>query len=183
MTIEVLEKTIPKPITSYRKEQILDSLVREIPQRTIAGQHSISQPRISKINQENREVITQRKQQLISELPNIVDTIKDDVNTNKRLSRHIALDFTNIDSNLIALKNTLDKTNLNVLKIAREGEIGIFPTNALLNFQQFNQDNRQINIEPSIMGLFSGGFKDSMEVVDMEEVSNDDDRCDNVDNS
>ncbi len=181
MTIEVLEKTIPKPITSYRKEQILDSLVKEIPQRTIASQHSISQPRISKINQENREVITQRKQELLSQLPNVVESVTKDVETNGKLS----IDFSkNIDNLTIGeklqLKAQLDKTNVNILKIA-----GIFPSNALLNFNQFNQDNRQINIEPSIMKLFSsspGGFSDNMEAVDMEEVSDDDDRCDNVDN-
>ncbi len=172
MTIEVLEKPIQN-ITRYQKEEILTSLVKEIPQRTIASQHSISQPRISKINQENKEIITQRKQELLSQLPSVVESVTKDVQTNGKLS----IDFSeNIDNLTIGeklqLKAQLDKTNVNILKIA-----GIFPSNALLNFNQFNQDNRQINIEPSIMKLFSsspGGFSDNMEVVDMEEVSDDD---------
>ncbi len=172
MTTQLLEKplsTQPKINAPYQKEEILNRLAVNEPHRSIARDFNVSHPRITQINKENKEVIDQKKQELIKQLPNIVDSVKADIETNNRLSKHISLDFTSVDSNLIALKNTLDKTNVNILKIA-----GIFPSQALLNFNQYNQDNRQVNVEPSIMGLFSGGFKDSMEVIDMNEVSDSD---------
>ncbi len=169
MTIEVLER--PKEqLNTIQREEILNSLTKEIPQRQIASQYDTSQTTISRINRENKEVVDQRKQELLSQLPSVVESVTKDVQTNGKLSIDFSENIDNLTiSEKLQLKAQLDKTNVNILKIA-----GIFPSNALLNFNQYNQDNRSINIEPSIMGLFSGGFKDSMEVVDMEEVSDSD---------
>lgn len=168
MINEVIKR--PNVLTDINtKNDIVDRLSKEETNSSIARSYNVTQGRISQIKSENQAVIDKKKQELILQLPNIVESVRTDIETNNRLSRHISLDFTNINSDLISLKNTLDKTSLNVLKIA-----SIFPTNALLNFNQYNQDNRQINIEPSIMGLFGGGFSDSMQVIDMKEDSNSD---------
>ncbi len=170
MTIEVLER--PKEqLKTHQREEILNSLTKEIPQRQIAHQYDTSQTTISRINRESKEIIDQRKQELLSQLPSVVESVTKDIKTNGRLST----DFNdNIDSLTVAeklqLKAQLDKTSVNILKIS-----GIFPSQALLNINQYNQDNRSINIEPSIMDLFSCGFSDSMQVVDMNEVSDSND--------
>lgn len=172
MITEVIERQ-RKPAISTSidiKNQVIDSLAFGKTSFDIAKEVNYPNSTIRSFHQHNKEAVDKKKQELILQLPNIVESVKTDIETNSRLSRHISLDFTSVDSNLIALKNTLDKVSLNVLKIS-----SIFPTNALLNFNQFNQDNRQVNIEPSIMGLFSGGFNDNMEVVDMKEVSDSDD--------
>ena len=175
MTIEGIER--PNLKNPYHKEQILNKIVASEPYRSIAKDYGISHARISQIKKDNQELINQKKAELISKLPSVIETVTKDVKTNHRLSDNFS---DNLDSLTISeklqLKAQLDKTNVNILKIA-----SIFPSQALLNFNQYNQDNRSVNIEPSIMGLFSGGFKDSMEVVDMEEVSDSVDMCDNVD--
>lgn len=97
----------------------------------VAKKHGISEGRVSQIKSENKEIIERKKAELISMLPSVVDTVRTDINTNKRLSQHIALDFKAVDKDLVALKTSLDKTNLNILKIASEDGVGIFAGNTI----------------------------------------------------
>ncbi len=162
-------------VNTYDKGQVINDLVKEISQYQIAKDYNISQPRVSQIKIENQALIDQKKSELINLLPDIVEVSRQDIQDSKDISKTLRTEINSYDENIqravtnkLKFKALTQKLCQDVLKIA-----SIFPTSALLNFQQFNQDNRQINIEPSIMGLFSGGFKDSMEVVNMEEVSND----------
>ncbi len=167
MTIEVLER--PRKINGIKtKVDIVNRLANEETNTSIARTYQVNHSRISQIKKENQGLIDQKKAELISKLPSVIETVTKDVKTNHRLSDSFS---DNLDSLTVAerlqLKAQLDKTSVNILKIS-----GIFPSQALLNFNQYNQDNRSVNIEPSIMGLFSSGFNDSMQVVDMNEGDN-----------
>ncbi len=172
-----LEKSSNKVINSYSKEQIINDLVKEVPQTAIAKQNNISQPRIHQIKKANQAIIDQKKQELIALLPSVVDTVKNDVNTNNRLSKHIALDFTKTTTEQIALKNSLDKTNLNLLRIT-----GISPSQALINYN-LTQDNRTQTtvISDNVLNLFSPHAK---ELIDTEvtTINGDTTNEDNSDN-
>ena len=163
-------------VNTYDKGQVINDLVKETSQYQIAKDYNISQPRVSQIKIENQALIDQKKSELINLLPDIVEVSRQDIQDSKDISKTLRTEINSYDENVqravtnkLKLKALTQKLSQDILKIA-----SIYPTNALLNFNQYNQDNRSINIEPSIMGLFSGGFKDSMEVVNMEEVSDSD---------
>lgn len=179
-----LEKPI-KNITSFQKTEIIDKLAQEIPQREIASQYGVHQPNISQINIKEKEKIKERKLQLQELAPNILEEFKYDCLTSVELSKHLyrPLEY----PNETALQNnqeiTTHKNGLARQKIKILENIGIFTPQTLLNITQYNQDNRQINIEPKIMKLFSGSLADNMQTIDMNEVSTIEENSDNVDNS
>lgn len=158
----VLERpasTNPKILTSpYAKEQLLNDIATKRV-TDVAKQYNVSHPRISQIKAENKILIDQKKAELLKLIPNVVETVRDDVNTNSRLSKHIALNFTAVTSEQIALKNSLDKTNVNLLKIA-----GVIQPQALINYN-LNQDNRTQTtvISDNVLGLFAPHAKELIE--------------------
>lgn len=170
MATEVLER--PQKLTDLNtKTDIINRLANEEPGTHIARSYGVDRSRISQIKTANEELINKKKAELISKLPSVIETVTKDVKTNHNLSTSFSENIDNLTvAEKLQLKAQLDKTNVNILKIA-----GIFPSQALLNFNQYNQDNRTTNIEASIMSLFSGGFSDSMQVIDMNDVSNDGD--------
>ncbi len=121
------------------KEAILNDIASKS-NGDVAKKYDLTTGRISQIKSENIEIINQKKAELIKLLPSVVDTVRTDVNTNQRLSKHIALDFKSITPEQISLKNTLDKTNVNVLKLASEDGVSIFPSNTMF---RFGDDNSQ----------------------------------------
>lgn len=121
------------------KEAILNDIASKS-NGDVAKKYNLTTGRISQIKSENIEIINQKKTEIIKLLPSVVDTIKSDVSANQKLSKRIDIDPYNVDSNKIALKNTLDKTNVNILKIANEDDVGIFPSNTMYNF---GDDNSQ----------------------------------------
>ena len=178
---EALEKPIinhpGKVINSYRKEEVVKDLIRdEETTYQLADKYGVSQPRISQIKSENREIIEQKKAELIKLLPSVVDTARTDVNTNKRLSNYIALDFKAVDKDLVALKTSLDKTNLNILKLASEDGVGIFPTNTI----RFGDDNSQhlTVVSPAFQQFldFQSNNQDNSQVIDTQGDNVDDDK-------
>ena len=161
------------------KNDIINRLSTEETNSSIARSYNVTQGRISQIKSENQALIDQKKSELINLLPDIVEVSRQDIQDSKEVSRTLRTEINSHDENVqravtnkLKFKALTQKLSQDILKIA-----SIFPTSALLNFNQFNQDNRSVNIEPSIMTLFSsapGGFSDNMEAVDMEEVSDDD---------
>ncbi len=139
MTTDTLELKNPKT-----KEILLNDIAIN-KGRDVAKKYNVTDGRISQIKKANKELIEAKKQELLSQLPTVVDTVKTDLNTNNRLSKHIALDFTAANSDIVALKNSLDKTNLNILKIA-----GIIEPH---KFNLISGKNIQINqnINPTIV--------------------------------
>ncbi len=163
-------------VNTYRKDQVINDLVKETSQYEIAKEYNISQPRVSQIKIENQAIIDQRKQELIGLLPDIVEISRDDIQATKDINKSLRHEINSHDegvqktvTNKLKFKALTQKLSQDVLKIA-----SIYPTNALLNFNQYNQDNRQINIEPSILSLFSEGFSNNTQVIDMDEDNNND---------
>lgn len=138
MTTEIVDKPkINYPgrvITTILKEEVINDLVKEVPQREIASKFGVTQGNISHIKKANEDKIEAKQQEIIDELPTIVETIKTDIDTNKKISSDLNKDYESATSRTINLKSNLDKTNVNVLKIAR-----ILDTNTI----QFGDDNSQ----------------------------------------
>ncbi len=179
---DMITETIQRPnvLTNINtKSDIINRLSTEETNSSIARSYNVTQGRISQIKSENQALIEQKKSELIKLLPDIVEVSRQDIQDSKEVSRTLRTEINSHDENVqravtnkLKFKALTQKLSQDILKIA-----SIFPTSALLNFNQFNQDNRSVNIEPSIMTLFSsapGGFSDNMEAVDMEEVSDDD---------
>ncbi len=171
MTNDLLEKpltTNPK-INHCHKKEIIDRLVMEEPQRSIAKSYGISQNRIHQINKANQPLIQQKKQEILETLPDVVHTVKTDVNTNKRLSQHIALDFRYVTPELVSLKSVLNKTNDTVLKIASHDDKGILPSRTpLINLTQDNRTQTTV-ISDNVLNLFSNHAESLVdsEVIDV----------------
>ncbi len=138
--VDVLEKS--PSINSYQKNEIIDKLALEIPQRTIAKQYNAHQPNISKINSENKAEVDKRKQALQALAPNILEEFKYDCLTSIELSKHLyrPLEYTNKtalqdNQDIIAHKNSLRTQKVKILE-----NTGIFDANAMF---RFGDDNSQ----------------------------------------
>ena len=164
--VAVLEKPAKQPnkiITPCHKEEILNELAKETSQYQLAETYKISQSRISQIKKENEALVANKKAELIKLLPSVVDVVTDDLAANKLLSKRIRMNPYNVDSEKVALKNTLDKTSVNLLKIA-----GIFPSQAMINFNQHNDNRTQTTvISDNVLGLFHSHAR---ELIDAEVV-------------
>ena len=139
-----------------------ESILNDIASKSngdVAKKYNLTTSRISQIKKANQEIIEQKRQELISTLPSVIDTVKTDINTNQRLSKHIALDFTKISTEHIALKNNLDKTNLNLLKA-----VDIFPSNTMVRIGDDNSQHLTV-ISPAFQ-QFLDFQNDNPKVVD-----------------
>ncbi len=180
MTVEVLER--PQHLDYNRidtntKSQIINLTVEGKPQKKIADQLSITQATVSRtLNKpENRTLIQKLKEKLQKKYATrfIVRKIREEqkaLGLSDYAHNPNAIPNETIYQTPEQIESYLARQDKSGLKMLQGADILTSHTNQF----NFNQDNRQVNIEPSIMGLFSGGFKDSMEVVDMEEVSDSD---------
>ena len=117
-----IKPTINHPgrvLNSIHKEQIKDDLVKQIPQREIATKFGVTQGRIHQIKKANENEIELKQQEIMAELPSVIETIKNDIDTNNKLSQDINKDYKQITPQQVSLKTVLDKNNVNVLKITR----------------------------------------------------------------
>ena len=161
-------------ISSYQKTEIVDKLALEIPQRKIADQHDISQPRVSKINKEEKVAIQLRKKELQALAPNILEEFRFDCLTSTELAKHLYRpeEFNNntalkTNQDIITHKNSLRNQKIKILE-----NIGIFESQALINYNQYNQDNsKTVVIEPAVLNMFANHAKelvDNGDVVSIE---------------
>ncbi len=163
-------------VSPLRSPKAKDTLLNDIASKSngeVAQKYNLTTGRISQIKKANKHIIDQKQQELISLLPSVVDTVKHDVNTNNRLSKHIALDFKQATTELIALKNNLDKTNINLLKIT-----GIIQPQSLISYN-LSQDNRTQTtvISDNVLNMFSNHAETLIdtEVIDtIDDTSSDD---------
>ncbi len=131
------------------KAEIIDRLATNESSNRIANDYDVSGQRIRQIKKENRELIEQKAQELLSNLPDIVETAKHDINISKRISKNIAnsKDHELIDK-LKEIKDILQfKTITNKLSADILRSLGIFPAQSpSLLIQNIYQDNRQQNM-------------------------------------
>ena len=105
------------------KEQLLNDISTK-PGIEVANKYNVTNSRISQIKKANQSIIDQKKQEIIATLPTVVEIVANDVNTNKSVSKSLSNDINNLSTqDKLALKTILDKTTVNVLKIA-----GIYPS-------------------------------------------------------
>ena len=158
---------------SLEELDIINRLAKGEPQHSIAKDYNTQQSRISTLKSINKHKVEEAKQKLLRLIPDIVDTVQTDINTNQRLSKHIALDFTQTTSEQISLKNTLDKTNVNLLRVA-----GIIQSQALINYNQYNQDNsKTVVIEPAVLNMFANHAKELVDNGDVVSIEPENGEC------
>ncbi len=131
------------------KNDIINRLSTGESSNRIAKDYDVSGQRIRQIKKENRELIEQKAQELLKNLPDIVETAKHDINISKRISKNIAnsKDHELIDK-LKEIKDILQfKTITNKLSADILRSLGIFPAQSpSLLIQNIYQDNRQQNM-------------------------------------
>ncbi len=143
------------------KNDIINRLSTGESSNQIANDYNMSGQRIRQIKKENQKLIDQKKQELIQSLPKVVDIVKKDLDTNYKISSDLNDNYEKATTESIALKNTLDKTNLNLLKIT-----GIFPTHTnLLNTGKITI-NQQNVINPYITRLIGNAAIEQLKEVE-----------------
>jgi hypothetical protein len=152
------------------KDDIINRLSRSESSNQIANDYNVSGQRIRQIKKENQKLIDQKKQELIQLLPKVVDIVKKDLDTNYKISSGLNDNYEKATTESIALKNTLDKTNLNLLKIA-----GIIqPHTNLTNLGNITV-NQQNVVNPSVIKLISNASLDQLDALEIvDNVENDD---------
>ncbi len=142
------------------KDDIINRLSKDESSNQIAKDYNVSGQRIRQIRKENQMLIETKKQELIQSLPKVVDIVKKDLDTNYKISSDLNDNYGKATTESIALKNILDKTNLNLLKIT-----GIFPPHMnLLNTGKITI-NQQNVINPSITRLIGESAIEQLEQV------------------
>ncbi len=143
------------------KNDIINRLSTGESSNQIANDYNMSGQRIRQIKKENQKLIDQKKQELIQSLPKVVDIVNKDLDTNYKISSDPNDNYKKATTESIALKNTLDKTNLNLLKIT-----GIFPTHTnLLNTGKITI-NQQNVINPYITRLIGNAAIEQLKEVE-----------------
>ncbi len=72
------------------KKEIINRLATNESSNQIAKDYDVSGQRIRQIRKENQELIEQKAQELLKNLPNIVETAKHYIDISKRISKIIA---------------------------------------------------------------------------------------------
>lgn len=155
----VLER--PQKLTDINtKNDIINRLANEEPGTHIARSYQVDRSRISQIKAANEVLIKEKKAELVSKLPTVVETVVKDLETNTNLSRHFNGNIDGLTTpEKLQLKTILDRTSVNILKIA-----GVIQPQALINYN-LNQDNRTQTtvISDNVLGLFAPHAKELIE--------------------
>ncbi len=133
------------------KNDIINRLSTGESSNQIANDYDVSGQRIRQIKKENLELIEQKTQELLSNLPDIVETAKHDINISKRISKNIAnsKDHELIDKlkevkDILQFKQLTNKLSADILRA-----LGIFPAQSpSLVIQNIYQDQRQQTVIP-----------------------------------
>ena len=123
------------------KTEIINRLAINESSNDIAKDYNVSGQRIRQIKKENQELIEAKSQELLQNLPDIVETVKLDIQSNKELSKHIRESgLKSISKEELQFKTITNKLSADILR-----SVGIFPAqHPSFVFNQFN-DNSQTN--------------------------------------
>ena len=127
------------------KKDIVNRLSRNESSNQIAKDYDVSGQRIRQIKKENQELIEQKAQELLKNLPDIVETAEHDIKISKRISQNIAncKDHELIDKlkeikDILQFKQLTNKLSADILRT-----VGIFPAQSpSLFIQNIYNDNR-----------------------------------------
>ncbi len=136
------------------KTEIINRLATNESSNQIAKDYDVSGQRIRQIRKENQELIEQKAQELLKNLPNIVETAKHDIDISKRISKIIAnckddelIDKLKEVKDILGFKQLTNKLSADILRA-----FGIFPAQSpsLVIQNIYGDDNSQnITISPS----------------------------------
>ncbi len=136
------------------KSDIIDRLSTGESSNQIANDYNVSGQRIRQIKKENRELIEQKAQELLKNLPDIVETAKQDIQIAKYISNKLK-DKLKLDElskeQLRAVNSKLNfKTLTNNLSADILRLLGIFPAQSPSLFIQniYNDNQQQTLITP-----------------------------------
>ncbi len=155
------------------KDDIINRLSIGESSNQIANDYNVSGQRIRQIKKENLELIESKAQELLGNLPNIVETAKEDILLSKDITKILKSEINSYDEdvqrsvgNKLKFKTITNKLSADILR-----SVGIFPAQSpSIIFNQFNIDNsKHLNVEPAVMKLFSSEFSKNMQVIDMNE--------------
>lgn len=175
MNTATLEAPTKLPLNTYQKEDIINRLVLNEPQRSIASDHDISQPSVSEIKKANETRIAILKEQLIKEnTDNIQESIRLDIENNKEISRKFK-ETGEIASELVAYKSATQK---NIIKPLLES-VGIYPSNTI-NYGDTNIQTNVVITESyqAFLDYQSTHQDNSGDIIDID-ADNGDDKRDN----
>ncbi len=129
------------------KEEIINRLAINESSNQIAKDYDVSGQRIRQIKKENQELIEQKAQELLKNVPDIVETAKNDVDISKRISKIIAnckddelIDKLKEVKDILGFKQLTNKLSADILRA-----FGIFPAQSpsLVIQNIYGDDNSQ----------------------------------------
>ncbi len=158
------------------KAEIINRLATNESSNQIANDYNVSGQRIRQIRKENLELIEQKAQELLKNLPNIVETARHDIDISKRISQNIAncKDHELIDKlkevkDILQFKQLTNKLSADILR-----SLGIFPAQSPSFLVQniFNQKNNTTNINPEFLDFLYFQASNGREIPDNESEYN-----------
>lgn len=142
------------------KEDIINRLATGENQVDIAKSHNCSQTTISELKNENKGKVELAKQRLIATVPNILETVEQDISNNQAISKLYANDRESVTATDIAYKSILQKQNNKILE-----SIGILSSHTNINNFGSIQVNKpqSIIISRNITKLVGNAVQDQLE--------------------
>ncbi len=164
------ETTMTKLANPCTKAEIINRLAKGESSNQIGKDNNVSGQRIRQMKKENQDLINAIAQRLIQEnLPDIYETVRNDVCTMKRISEKAKENVENVTDKEMQYKKDNNRTNENLLR-----SVGIFPAQLpSFVFNQYN-DNRQQNkvqiISNMVAMKLGQDFERQLKKFDEEEV-------------
>lgn len=128
------------------KVEIINRLATNESSNQIAKDYDVSGQRIRQIKKENQELIEAKSHELLQNLPDIVETAKLDIQSNKELSKRIKESgLKSITKEELQFKTITNKLSADVLR-----SVGIFPAqHPSFVFNQYNDNRQQAVMSPA----------------------------------
>lgn len=128
------------------KAEIINRLAINESSNQIAKDYNVSGQRIRQIKEENQELIEAKSQELLQNLPDIVETAKLDIQSNKELSKRIKESgMKYITKEELQFKTITNKLSADILR-----SVGVFPAqHPSFVFNQYNDNRQQEMISPA----------------------------------
>ena len=123
------------------KAEIINRLATNESSNQIAKDYKVSGQRIRQMKKENQEKINEITEKIVHEnLPDIYETVRNDVCTMKRISEKAKEDIEKVTDKEMQYKKDNNRTNENIFR-----SVGIYPSQAPSFMFQQNIDNSQHN--------------------------------------
>jgi hypothetical protein len=154
--------------TNISKQQnIINRIASGENQISIAKDHNLTQSRISQLKTENKGKVEEAKQKLIAAVPNILETIQQDIVNNQAIAVRYANDKDTITTTDIAYKSILQKQSSKMLE-----SVGILSSHTSINnFGNIQVNNQKTNMINTTIAMELGqNVLDKLQQLSNEEI-------------